>query len=62
MSKKKQTKEKVSIGLYPDILKMIDDEAERQHRSRSNMLDIIARKYFNLEIEEEPIITRPIAR
>jgi len=50
MSDKKVKQEKVSIGLYPDILKMIDDEAERQRRSRSNMLDLIVRKYFNLEV------------
>ena len=58
MSKKKQTKEKVSIGLYPDILKMIDDEAERQNRSRSNMLDVIVRRYFNLDFEEKAVPSR----
>jgi hypothetical protein len=41
---------------------MVDDEAERQRRSRSNMLDIILRKYFNVEIEERPTVLRPLAR
>jgi len=49
MSKNRQKQEKVSVGFYPDVLKMIDAEAERQRRSRSNMLDLIVRKYFNLE-------------
>ena len=43
MSKKKQKQEKVSVGFYPDVLKMIDKEAKRQRRSRSNMLDVIVR-------------------
>jgi len=59
-NKKKQ--EKVSVGLYPDILNMIDDEAERQRRSRSNMLDVILRKYFNLDIEEETAPSRSMAQ
>ena len=46
MSERKQVKEKVSIGFYPDILDMIDEEAENQHRSRSNMLDVIVRRYL----------------
>jgi len=62
MSKKGQKQEKVSIGLYPDVLKMIDKEAEKQRRSRSNMLDIIVRKYFKLEVEEETSPSRPLAR
>jgi len=62
MSNKKQKQEKVSIGLYPDILRMIDDEAERQNRSRSNMLDVIVRRYFNLEIEEKSSTLRLMAR
>jgi len=35
---------------------MVDDEAERQRRSRSNMLDVILRKYFNVDIEEKPSV------
>ena len=62
MSKKRQKQEKVSIGFYPDVLKMIDNEAKRQHRSRSNMLDVIVRKYFKLQIEEEMKPTMPLAR
>ena len=62
MLKKRQKQEKVSVGFYPDILKMIDDEAKRQRRSRSNMLDIIVRKYFNLEVEEKEATSRPLAR
>ena len=53
MSKKKQKQEKVSVGFYPDVLKMIDHEAERQRRSRSNMLDVIVRKYFSFNVEEK---------
>ena len=60
MSKQKQ--EKVSVGFYPDVLKLIDEEAERQRRSRSNMLDVIVRKYIKLEIEEETSPSRPLAR
>jgi len=62
MSDSKKKQEKVSVGLYPDILKMVDDEAERQRRSRSNMLDIILRKYFNLEVDEKPTALRPLVR
>ena len=62
MSKKRQKQEKVSIGFYPDVLKMIDNEAERQHRSRSNMLDVIVRKYFYLDFDEKAVPQRPLAR
>jgi len=63
MSSKRQKQEKISVGLYPDVLKMIDDEAERQNRSRSNMLDVIVRKYFNIKTEEESMTPkRPLAR
>ena len=62
MSKKKQKQEKVSVGFYPDVLKMIDKEAERQRRSRSNMLDIIVRRYFNMECEESTTVSKPLAR
>lgn len=62
MSERKQVKEKVSIGFYPDILDMIDEEAENQHRSRSNMLDVIVRRYFNLRNEEKMTPTRPLAK
>jgi len=61
MSKKKQKQEKVSVGFYPDVLKMIDKEAERQRRSRSNMLDIIVRRYFNMEYEERTTVSKPLA-
>lgn len=62
MSNRKKKQEKVSVGLYPDVLKMIDEEADRQHRSRSNMLDVILRRYFNLEAEGEGSLSRPLAR
>ena len=62
MSKKGQKQEKVSVGFYPDVLKMIDEEAEIQHRSRSNMLDIIVRKYFDFVLEKKETSPRPIAR
>ena len=62
MLKKKQKQEKVSIGLYPDVLQRIDEEAGKQNRSRSNMIDVIMRKYFKLEVEEETRSPRPIAR
>jgi metal-responsive CopG/Arc/MetJ family transcriptional regulator len=55
MSKKRQKQEKISIGIYPDILRIIDEETERQHRSRSNMLDVIVRKYFSLDIEKKAV-------
>ena len=62
MSKKKQKQEKVSVGFYPDVLKMIDEEAKRQHRSRSNMLDVIVRKYFNFVAEKKVVSPRSLAR
>ena len=62
MSNRKKIQEKVSVGLYPDVLEMIDQEADRQHRSRSNMLDVILRRYFNLEAEGEGTLSRPLAR
>ena len=48
------------MGIYPNILKMIDDEAERQHRSRSNMLDVILRIYFNIEIDKKSITQKSL--
>jgi len=62
MLKKSQKQEKVSVGFYPDVLRMIDDEAERQRRSRSNMLDVIVRKYFKLDVEEKIVPQKPLAR
>ncbi len=62
MLNKRQKQEKVSVGLYPDVLKMVDDEAERQKRSRSNMLDVIIREYFRPKIEEETKAPKPLAR
>ena len=62
MSEKKQKQEKISIGIYPDILQMIDELANKEHRSRSNMLDVIVREYFRPKIEEEPKIPKPLAR
>jgi len=62
MSKQKYKQEKVSVGFYPDVLKMIDEEAERQRRSRSNMLDVIVRKYFDLVVEKNEAPQRPLAR
>jgi len=52
MPKNREKQVKKSIGFYPDILKIIDEEAKRQRRSRSNMLDVIVRKYFSLDVEE----------
>jgi metal-responsive CopG/Arc/MetJ family transcriptional regulator len=62
MLQNKQKQVKKSIGFYPDILQRIDEEAERQRRSRSNMLDVIVRKYFKLEVEEKMTPQRPLAR
>jgi len=62
MLRKRQKQEKVSVGFYPDVLKIIDEEAKRQRRSRSNMLDVIVRRYFNLDIEAKKISQRPLAR
>jgi len=62
MSKKRHKQEKISVGLYPDILNMIDEEAERQRRSRSNMLDIIVRKYFDMVVEDKMVSSRPLAK
>jgi len=52
MTRKKQKKEKVSVCFYPDVIQLIDKEAERQHRSRSNMLEVIVKKYFNRNREK----------
>ncbi|NVM55288.1 MAG: ribbon-helix-helix protein, CopG family [Candidatus Helarchaeota archaeon] len=62
MSEKKLKQEKISIGVYPDVLKMIDELADKEHRSRSNMLDVIVREYFRPKIEEKTISPRPLAR
>ena len=62
MSDKKLKQEKISIGIYPDVLKMVDELANKEHRSRSNMFDIIVRSYFRPKIEEETRVPRPLAR
>ena len=62
MLQNKEKQVKKSIGFYPDILQRIDEEAERQHRSRSNMIDVILREHFNIKIEEETRTPRPLAR
>ena len=62
MSKNRDKQVKKSIGFYPEILKRIDEEAQKQNRSRSNMLDVILREYFKLEVEEGTRTSRPLAR
>jgi len=48
-----ERKERVSIALYPRTLKLIDDEATRQKRSRSNLIEIIIQRHFDIELETE---------
>jgi metal-responsive CopG/Arc/MetJ family transcriptional regulator len=54
-------KERVSISLYPLTLKLIDEEADKQNRSRSNLIETILRRHLGVESLEEKS-SRPLAR
>jgi len=43
---RREKKIQVSIALYPSTLRLIDVEAKRQDRSRSNLIDHILREYL----------------
>jgi len=57
-----ERKERVSIALYPTTLKLVDDEATRQNRSRSNLIEIIIKRHFGIEQESEAKLSKPMAR
>jgi len=55
-----ERKKRVSISLYPLTLKLIDDEALKQNRSRSNFIETILKKHLGIEdVEKHP---KPVAR
>jgi len=54
-------KERVSISLYPLTLKLINEEAAKQNRSRSNLIETILKRHLGINEREEKI-RRPIAR
>ena len=56
-----EKKERVSISLYPSTLKLVSEEANKQNRSRSNLIEIILRQYFRIDRDEEKS-TKPLAR
>lgn len=55
-------KERVSISLYPLTLRLIDEEAGKQNRSRSNLIETILRRHLGVESLEEEKSSRPLAR
>ena len=57
-----ERKERVSIALYPTTLKLVDDEATRQNRSRSNLIETIIQNHFGIESNEKEKQSRPLAR
>ena len=55
-----ERKERVSISLYPLTLKLVDEEALKQNRSRSNLIETILQKHLGIgDIEKNP---KPVAR
>jgi len=54
-------KERVSISLYPLTLRLIDEEAGKQNRSRSNLIETILRRHLGVESLEEKS-SRPLVR
>jgi len=54
-------KERVSISLYPLTLKLINEEAAKQNRSRSNLIETILKRHLGINEHEEKT-HRPIAR
>lgn len=57
-----EKKVRVSIGLYPSLLRLLDEKCERERRSRSNLIGRILERHFT-EPEEEPASRSiPIAR
>jgi metal-responsive CopG/Arc/MetJ family transcriptional regulator len=57
-----ERKERVSIALYPTTLKLVDDEASRQNRSRSNLIENIIQRHFRKKTENVGRPSRPLAR
>jgi len=57
-----ERKERVSIALYPTTLKLVDDEATRQNRSRSNLIEIIIKRHFGIDTKDDEKHPRPLAR
>ena len=44
-----ERKERISISLYPSTLRLVNTEASRQNRSRSNLIETIIQTYFDIE-------------
>ena len=57
-----ERKERVSISLYPSTLRLLNEEANKQNRSRSNLIETIIQKYFGLTTEDEGRVSGPLAR
>ena len=55
-----ERKERVSISLYPLTLKLIDEEATKQNRSRSNLIETILQKHLGIENTEK--YPKPVTR
>lgn len=41
-----ERKEKISVALYPSTIRLLDDACGREVRSRSNLIEVILRKYL----------------
>ena len=45
------SKQRISVALSPETIRLIDEACKREHRSRSNMIEVILRRYFGVEEE-----------
>ena len=57
-----ERKDRVSISLFPSTLKLVNDEASKQNRSRSNLIETILQSYFGIEAELDKRMSEPMAR
>lgn len=59
MVKRRGPKERISIGLYPDLIRLLDEACEREGRSRSNYIGRVLEEHFTRLREEEQKPLRP---
>ena len=57
-----ERKERVSISLFPSTLKLVNNEASKQNRSKSNLIETILQSYFGIEDDIEERMSESMAR
>ena len=57
-----ERKERISISLYPSTLRLVNTEANKQNRSRSNLIETIIQTYYGMESKVNKRTSKPLAR